>query len=311
VILAGLIAARFTHYTALLLLLGAAGFKLFARAEVGPGSAVQAPHPPLHRILLWSSLATLLTGLAVLAMTAANLAGGLGAMADAAVLQTILLDTLFGQVWALRLALAAALAAALALGWTRGGSSAQAVLLALLAGALTISVALTGHAQIRTGLAGWTHRLVDAAHLAAAAVWLGALPPLLWLITSARAGDGALRAGRLLQRFHGLGALAVGTLLVSGLVNSVFLVSGPRALVLTSYGQVLCVKLALFAAMAALAADNRLRLVPGLNAALAAGLPPEAWLARLRARVTGEFVLGLGVLLAVAVLGVLAPANSG
>lgn len=307
-ILAGLIAARFAHYTALLLLFGAAAFTLFAAPREDGASQLEPRSPAFpRRLLLWSSVATLLTALLVLALTAANLTGDLSGATDLPVLLTILLDTDFGRVWLFRLAAAAALATSLALAWRRPGSRPAAWLTLIVAGALLTTVALTGHAQTRTDLLGWVHRAADAMHLVAAAVWLGALPPFLVLLARPARED-ALRTGCLLVRFHTVGTLAVVALLLSGLVNSAFLVGEVGALLTTPYGRLLLVKLALFAVMVGLAADNRLRLVPRLNAALAAGAAPDRWLAGLRAHIRAEFLLGMGVLLAVAALGVMAPA---
>lgn len=312
-ILAGLIAARFTHYLALMVLLGATTFTVFAssKARAAPVEGGMAVRARLRRTLFWSGLATLITAVLVLGFTAANMAGTLSGMVDLATLRTIVVDTDFGRVWSFRLLAAAALT-----GWFAARRKADRAPAAdwsvvVVAGALTMTVALTGHAQIETGAAGLVHRIGDATHLAAAAVWLGALPPFLLLLKRSAAAhrDEAVRVGRLLERFHVIGQLAVGILLVSGLINSWFLVGDVGKLPITRYGQLLLVKLALFSIMVALAADNRLRLVPQLNQALADGLPPEAWLARLRSHVRLEFMLGIGVLLVVAVLGAIAPAD--
>jgi len=309
VILAGLVAARFAHYVALSLLFGAAAFRLLAREAAGPRTALDTR---LRIVALWSSLAALVTAALVLALTAAAMAGALGGALDPAVLGVILGQTDFGRVWALRMTLAAGLALWLAARPLTRTPPVEDWAVLVAAGGLAASLALTGHAQITSGAAGWLHRLADALHLLAAAVWLGALPAYLWLLGPARAGspEGALSAGRLLQRFHRVGLLAVSALILSGLVNSWFLVGSPEALPTTPYGRLLLLKVALLAAMVALAADNRLRLAPRLNAALAGGLPPEIWLRRLRGRVRGELLLGLGVLLAVGALGVLAPPSA-
>src|SRR6266700_1259161 len=63
--------------------------------------------------------------------------------------------------------------------------------------------------------------------------------------------------GRILLRFSSMGYVAVATLVGSGLVNSWFLVGSVSNLLKTLYGQILLGKLALFAAMLALATANR------------------------------------------------------
>jgi copper resistance protein D len=101
----------------------------------------------------------------------------------------------------------------------------------------------------------------------------------------------------------------VATLIGSGLLNSWFLVGNVSGLVATPYGQLLLVKLALFAGMLALAVSNRFWIVPSLTKA-PAGDPSAstAWTARLRHHVLGEQFLGLMVLLIVSVLGTMRPA---
>ena len=59
-----------------------------------------------------------------------------------------------------------------------------------------------------------------------------------------------------------MGYAAVTTLVGSGLVNAWVLVGSPERLITTQYGQLLLVKVCLFAGMLALAAQNRFRLVP-------------------------------------------------
>ncbi|MDU6729488.1 MAG: CopD family protein, partial [Bradyrhizobium sp.] len=75
----------------------------------------------------------------------------------------------------------------------------------------------------------------------------------------------------------------------------------------TSYGQILLAKLALFAAMLALAVANRFWLVPRMIEARNSA-QPSFWLGRLRYHVLGEQFLGLMILLAVPVLGTMRPA---
>ena len=110
----------------------------------------------------------------------------------------------------------------------------------------------------------------------------------------------------LLQRFSGIGTIAVAALVVSGLVNSWFEVDSIEGLVITPYGRWLLLKIGLFLAMAGLAIANRFWLVPRL-----AELPAisEPSLARIRQHIALEQTLGFFVLGAVALLGTLEPAH--
>lgn len=81
--------------------------------------------------------------------------------------------------------------------------------------------------------------------------------------------DSALAAFRLV-RFSAIGLSVVAALLLSGLINTWFLI-GPsrwRSLLATAYGVVLLIKLGLFGMMLVLAALNRYRAAPALGAAL-------------------------------------------
>ena len=65
-------------------------------------------------------------------------------------------------------------------------------------------------------------------------------------------------------RFSTLGVISVGTLLVTGIVNTWYLAGSIEALTGTYYGQLLLAKIALFFAMVAIAAVNRQWLTPRL-----------------------------------------------
>lgn len=299
-----LIAARFAHYAALVLAFGA-----FAYAGFGARSPTVGGRS--GRLGLWASLLLLIAAGSVLAATVAGLGGGMSALSDLTLWSAVVEETDFGRVWSVRLLLAVVLVG-VAVGVWRRPARPWSRLGALVAGALVLTVALTGHAQAEEGTPGLVHRVADAAHLLAAAVWLGALPPLLVLLRKTPAGsveDPDAAAARL-QAFHATGLVAVVALALTGVVNSWFLVGSPERLVTTTYGGVLLAKLALFAGMVALAADNRFRLAPALSRDRAGGLDGESTLDRLRSRIRGELALGMLVLFAVAVLGAIAPAST-
>ena len=172
------------------------------------------------------------------------------------------------------------------------------------------SLAGTGHAQIEEGWVNVIHVGSDAAHLLGAGAWLGGLVPLGFILLdySARNGEPIVDVDRILLRFSSMGYVAVATLIASGLVNSWFIIGSVSILLKTLYGQILLGKLAFFAAMLALAAANRFRLVPRLIETRAGSGAPAVWLGRLRYHVLGEQFLGLMVLPAVSVLGTLRPA---
>lgn len=180
---------------------------------------------------------------------------------------------------------------------------------ASVAGAAALAaLAWGGHGAADAGLAGSVHTIGDLIHLLAAGVWLGALAALALLLAKVPSHrDDAAVLHNALKRFSGVGSVLVAALLASGVVNSVFL-AGPgigRGLVTSAWGWLLMAKLVLFAVMLGFAALNRLRLTPHLAAAL--GDDPGAALRALRRSVAAETATGLGVLILVAVLGILPP----
>jgi mono/diheme cytochrome c family protein/uncharacterized membrane protein len=105
-------------------------------------------------------------------------------------------------------------------------------------------------------------------------------------------------------RFSRLGIVSVASLLVTGIVNSWFLVGNIPSLLGTPYGRILLLKLALFVTMVAIATVNRQQLTPRL---LAPGAPRSA-LSALRRNALIETVLGVGIVGLVGALGAMPPA---
>ena len=178
---------------------------------------------------------------------------------------------------------------------------------ALCAG-LLVSLAGVGHTQIENGITHFVHIAADGLHLLAAGAWLGGLVSLFSLVARAvrtSSPDSDDEASNAAIRFSGMGYLAVATLIVSGLINSWFLIGSPSNLG-TPYGQLLIVKLILFGGMLGLAGVNRFLIVPKLIKANV-GHHSEG-LASLRRHIVGEQALGLAIILIVSVLGTMQPA---
>ncbi len=121
---------------------------------------------------------------------------------------------------------------------------------------------------------------------------------------------GSRVAVRCLVRFSSIGLVAVAVLVITGLVNAAFLVGDPAAAWTSDYGRVLLLKVALVAAMIAIAALNRLRWLPALDPARP-GPDATAALAAVSRNVLIEQGLALAVLAAAALLGTLAPPFAG
>ena len=272
-----LVAARAVHFATTSLV---AGVVLFRWLVADPAGLRRR----LAIIVLVSLTLSLLSGIAWLLAVAATI----GRAALANTVSLLLTETQFGHAWLVRLLLAGLLLA--------GVMRRSRILSALSAVGLMGALAWSGHAAGTPGIRGDFHRLADFLHLLAAAAWLGGLLPLLLLFRLGNPDDGLVSATR---RFSTVGLVSVGTLLITGSINAWMLVPGPSALIETKYGILLFIKIALFAAMVAVAAVNRLRLTPGL--------PSDAATRALSRNVLIELMLGLAVLTIVGLLGTLPP----
>src|SRR5689334_776632 len=259
-----LIATRAVHFAATTITAGTLVFRTVIaapvlRTEAGVGNAFQTQ---TQRVLWASLLVTAISGAIWLLVQAASMSGR--PFGDTSVLTTILDDTQIGQVAEIRFALVVALALYLARARFAGGDwLALAVGLGLVA-----SLAWTGHAGATAGQAGDLHVAADVLHLCAAAAWTGGLLSLLFFFAAARrtrSPDWMSLVRKATERFSIMGMVCVAVLLATGLVNAWILVGSFHALIVTEYGQLLLLKLGVFAAMLALAATNRFWLTPRLG----------------------------------------------
>jgi putative copper resistance protein D len=113
-----------------------------------------------------------------------------------------------------------------------------------------------------------------------------------------------------LSRFSSMAYLAVAAIVASGSINAWFLIGALSALVGTSYGELLLLKLGLFGLMLCLAASNRFRLVPSLAKAPIIG-QSDLTLTLLRRHIVAEQILGILVVGIASLLGTLSPAIQG
>ncbi len=305
----GGIAIRLGLYLDLMALFGLAAFALYAlRGTERRFDGAIALDP-----WLWGSAALgVVLSLVGLVTLAAGMAGVPLASVDLASIQMILGDTSIGTAWLARIA---ALAVALVALFALRRRAALALTLVAAAGATALaSLAWAGHGAMDEGALGWLHLVADIVHLWAAGIWVGALVALMLLLFRRREAahpDHLLLSHRVLAGFSLVGTIAVGAIIVSGLVNSWLLVGPANVLKLpeSRYGQLLIAKLVLFGAMAALAAGNRFRLVPAFERSLAAADHRGA-LRALRRSLTIETGCAIAVLALVAWLGTLEPPAS-
>ena len=176
------------------------------------------------------------------------------------------------------------------------------------------SFAWTGHGAATEGAGRYVHLTAAILHSWAAAVWLGALAALLILTFGRRSKtvDSDRILHRALHGFAGVGTASVAVLVLSGLVNSWFMVGPDRiaGLLSTPYGLLLTGKLVLFALMLVLAAANRFYLTPDLGSALDDPEDLGPAISRLKRSLVMETLLALGLLALVSIMGTLAPVSA-
>jgi copper resistance protein D len=173
---------------------------------------------------------------------------------------------------------------------------------------LLITQAWFGHSAEGTGLYRAVMITVYAVHALATAAWVGGLPVLLFaLVEQRRFGPSEARDCTLgvCSRFSSMAMIAVTLVVASGIANAGFRVAGSFGKLFDSgYGDVLLKKLAVVAAMLAVAYFNRFIATPRLRAASSKGMRQITWL---RYSVTFDVVLGALVLGASAILGITMP----
>lgn len=287
--------SRFLHYLTTTTLFGAALFPLYAWRGT---SRPETPERGQRMLLVSAAVSSFLTALLWLVFTAANMSGDVTAAAEPGLIGEVLRSTDFGTVWAVRLVLGLVVIAVALM--SRPGTTLWT---AVLSGALLASLALTGHARREAGVVGGAHVLTDAVHLLAAGLWLGALVPIGVAIRRSIASElEPEQTARMLMRFSTIAIGAVAALVATGLINAVLIVGSVPAMVDTTYGLVLCAKLAAFAGMLGLAAMNR-----SLGVGAGGQTPDPRWLYKLRRNIVAEQALGVLVLALVGALGMLEP----
>lgn len=284
-----MIGIRFALYADLMLLFGLPLFALYA-----PGGRDCAGVNKM--VLVALAVAGIAFSLLSIAVMTASMAGVPLGQVDPAAIRMMVTDTPMGQAWVVRM-----IALGVLLGVVLVQPKALAIA-ALLAAMALASLAWTGHGAAGEGNAGTLQLFADVAHMLAAAAWIGALVGLGAMVF----GNGDPKTAYVaLDQFSRTGSVIVGVVIVSGLVNSAYLVgvSHLTDLPSTLYGQLLIVKLVLFTGMLGLAALNRFRLTPAL--ALFAGEAPS--LATLRLSLSFEAGAATAIVALVAWIGTLQP----
>jgi copper transport protein len=299
---------RFAGFASLLVLVGGAVFV----AALWPAGA---DDPRARRILAgawWLALGATVLSVPLQATYAAG--GSLADAFDASVIGDEL-GARTGRAWLVRLVLLAAVAVVgPRLARRARGGGRKALLPVAVAGGLALlaTITVTGHATSGdlVGLAVVT----DVVHLSAVSVWLGGLALLLGAVLRPTDGVGDGRAEAIATRFTDVAFGAVMVIVASGVVQAWRQLGSWDALVDSSYGRLLLVKVGFFVLMVAAAAASRswvrqrararmasLALSPGPGA-VRASPSGRAPLSVLRRSVAAEIALAAGVLAVTAAL---------
>ena len=306
----GIVTARLLQFGPALVLMGSPLFYLYGFKS---GAAEWLPRRwAWPSVIVLSSAALALIGAVLwLLSETAMIFSEPGAFGPDA-LWTVMSGTGFGRAAFLRVIL---IAASITAWFSLAPGRLSWIVLAALGAAIVASFAWTGHGVKNDGMPGLLHVSGDVLHLLAAAVWIGALVPLSVLVLkSLRMQDGADARVTYdaLERFSAIGPAVVALLVLSGLINTWFLVGPDHVLTMAAatYGRLLVAKLFLFAAMIGLASGNRYRFSPQLGAALQEndGIPTS--LHALRCSIIFETGLALLVLFAVSWMGTLEPVQA-
>ena len=277
-----MVVCRFLHFTVVLMLFGAWLFQLLL---LGRETALDRP---LAQVSRWLAGVALVSGGGWLLLITASMAGTWAAAFDPSTLGLVLGKTFFGQVWRWHLLLNVLLVALLLT-----PLHSNLPLRIALSGLLLMTLAPVGHGAMLDGLEGQLLILNQIIHLICVGAWLGGLMLLVMILLR----PAAQSVETILQRFSGVGFALVAGLLVSGLINVRVLTGAfwPTPM-LSGFALILLIKVLLVGAMLVLALFNRLRV-----------RDCERRMTALRASVILEWLLGIGAVAAVSLLGTMPP----
>jgi putative copper resistance protein D len=276
-----LVLCRFVHFTVVLMLFGAWLF----RPLLLKGEALELDRH-LTRLARWLAAVALVSGIAWALLITASMAGSAAAAFDPDTIALVLRNTFFGQVWRWHLLINAVLLALLFTPWR----SSMPLRLGL-SGLLLATLAPVGHGAMLDGLSGQLLILNQIVHLTCVAAWLGGLLLLVMILRQPSELRGVL------QRFSGVGYWLVAGLLITGLIN-VRVLTGqwwPTPL-FSGFALILLIKAMIVLGMLGLALFNRLRMEDC-----------EQRIGTLKRSVMLEWLLGIGAVAAVSLLGTLPP----
>jgi copper resistance protein D len=306
---------RAVHFGACLLFFGVLGFdRIVAAASLGKSEPEAAAYWK-SRVQRFAGIllpVILVSGIAWFLLVAANMSGlPLRQAIQSEVLATVCNQTDFGTVCKWRLIFWLAATGAAAVFFFKPPTPLKTIVAWIqltLSGLLLGSLAWAGH-----GVEGppW-HLAADVLHLLVAGLWPAGLLPFALLLRRLRRSSDTGRwhaVCMLVRRFSAMSLSAVALLTATGLVNGWILAGSIANLSGQTYGRWLLAKIVLFGVAMAIATVNLLRLKPRLVAEINRAQNAEPTAARLQFNVQMELILGMAIVIIVAILGILPPAN--
>jgi putative copper resistance protein D len=267
-------------------------------------------------LAVWSGFAAIVSGIVWFWIVLARMTGGsLWEMPRIDSIGVAITQTQFGRLWTWRLGLMLLFTTANVFARRKcrtflWSSRAWQYVGLIIATTLLASITWAGHAGATIGDERPIHLTADAAHLIAAGLWPGGLLPLtLLLVRATRSREPSLlsASGAITRRFSAVSLLVVAALAATGLTNSYFLVGSLPALVTTTYGRLLVMKLFLFSIMIGFGACNLLRFKPQLALANEQNANQCDALRKLMRNVIAELCIGTLIVLIVGALGATPP----
>lgn len=247
------VALRFIHFTALMLVFGCALYG----AWLAPVSVRRLMMRRFLRLQRHAATWSFISATLMLAIQGGLMGSGWRDVVSTDVWGAVL-QTQFGGVWLWQIILAM-----VTLVVTIVVPRSMSRLLLMLTIAQFILLAGVGHATLHTGVAGAIQQVNHAFHLICAAAWFGGLLPVLYCMRMAQ-GRWREQAIGTMMRFSRYGHLFVAGVLLTGIMNALFIV-GVSGSWHMAYGQLLLLKGALVMLMVAIALANRYVLVPRMQ----------------------------------------------
>ncbi|MHC8367649.1 copper homeostasis membrane protein CopD [Pseudomonas sp. ZT5P21] len=262
------IALRFGLYVDLMVLFGLGLFGLYSlKGQERVSGAIL----PFRSMLVGTAMLGVLLSIASMVMMVSGMSGESDFTELRPHIEMMVWETDVGLAWLVRIVALVLAGWALMLNHRAPGIS---LIIAAVAGGIALaSLVWNGHGAMEGSRRYW-HLAADILHLLAAGAWLGALVAfaLMAKIDALQTEERIRLLARSVNRFEWVGAVIVVVITVTGVVNYLF-IAGPKldAVLLTTYGVLLFIKVVLFVGMLMLAALNRFHLGPLLERSLREG----------------------------------------